>query len=94
MLRTATPQGSALAFEGKLSVKDGNAPTLKRIGLAEQGAAAFDLTQAWEENQRSAALRQRQSMVFKSAQDLTGEGFVLPRFLMMGFDGITTPRTL
>jgi hypothetical protein len=44
MLRTATPQGSALAFEGKLSVKDGNAPALKRIGFAEQGAAAFDLT--------------------------------------------------
>ena len=37
-------QGGTLAVEGKLSVKDGNAPTLQRIGITEQGAAAFDLT--------------------------------------------------
>ncbi len=53
-------------------MKDGNAPALKRIGFAEQGAAAFDLTQAWEENQRSAALRQRQRMVQEGTQDLRG----------------------
>ena len=94
MLRTATPQGSALAFEGKLSVKDGNAPTLQRIGLTEQGAAAFDLTQAWEKNQCPTALGQYQGMVFEGTQHLTGEGFVLPRSLVIGFDGITTPRTL
>jgi hypothetical protein len=44
MFRTATMQGGTLAVEGKLSVKDGNAPTLQRIGITEQGAAAFDLT--------------------------------------------------
>jgi hypothetical protein len=87
-------QGSALAVEGELSVKDGNAPTLKRFGITEQGAAAFDLTQAWEKNQCTTAFGQRQSMVFEGTQHLSGEGFVLPSSLVMGFNGITTPSTL
>jgi hypothetical protein len=44
MLRTTTMQGGTLTVEGKLSVKDGNAPTLQRLGITEQSAAAFDLT--------------------------------------------------
>ena len=94
MLWPATMQGSTLAFEGKLSVKDGNTPTLKRICITEQGSAAFDVTQAWEKNQRPTALRQRQRMVFEGAQHLTREGFVLSGSLVLGVDGITTPRTL